>query len=130
MLFEQFAGRSASSSARELLELHEWPGNVRELRNLAESASFLTFGRGPIPVDAMPDCIRDAARRPRPMIASLEETERRAVVRALSDAGGNRSRAARELGISRQTLYTKMSKYGIGRETAAVRVRAVSDAAA
>jgi transcriptional regulator with PAS, ATPase and Fis domain len=130
LLFERFAGRPASESALELLELHDWPGNVRELRNLAESASFLTFGRGPIPLDALPDWIREVARRPRPMIASLEETERGAVEKALEEAGGNRSRAARALGVSRQTLYTKMAKYGIGREAGAASSRTVSGAAA
>jgi DNA-binding NtrC family response regulator/tetratricopeptide (TPR) repeat protein len=129
LVFERFAGRPASEAALEVLEIHDWPGNVRELRNLAESAAFLAFGRGPIPLDALPDWIREAARRPRPRIASLEETERRAVLRALDDAGGNRSRAARALGVSRQTLYTKMAKHGIGAETAP-RSGAVSGAAA
>jgi len=128
LLFERFAGRPASEPARELLELHEWPGNVRELRNLAESAAFLAVGRGPIPLDALPDWIREAARRPRPRIASLEETERRALVKALEEAGGNRSRAARALGVSRQTLYTKMSKHGIGRENGPARTVAIAAA--
>jgi transcriptional regulator with PAS, ATPase and Fis domain len=129
ILFERFAGRPASEAALEVLEVHDWPGNVRELRNLAESTAFLTFGPGPIPLDALPDWIREAARRPRPRIASLEETERSAVLRALDEAGGNRSRAARALGVSRQTLYTKMAKHGIGAGTAP-RARAVSGAAA
>jgi transcriptional regulator of acetoin/glycerol metabolism len=48
----------------------------------------------------------------------LVDTERQAVLRALEEAEGNRTRAARTLGISRQTLYTKMSKYGIGARAA------------
>jgi two-component system NtrC family response regulator len=121
-LFERFAGRPASASALELLERHDWPGNVREIRNLAESAAFLTFGRGPIPVDALPDWLREAVRRrelfeaPAP---SLRDTEREALMQALREAGGNRSAAARALGISRQTLYTKIAKHGIGRANAA-----------
>jgi len=116
LLFERFAGRRASDAALEVLESHGWPGNVREVRNLAESAAFLTYGRGPIPVDALPDRIRE--RRPAP-VARLVDTEREAVLRALEEAEGNRSRAARFLGISRQTLYTKMSKFGISRANAA-----------
>jgi transcriptional regulator of acetoin/glycerol metabolism len=52
-------------------------------------------------------------------IVSLEESERDAILEALTVSGGNRSRAARALGISRQTLYTKLSKYRIGRADAA-----------
>jgi transcriptional regulator with PAS, ATPase and Fis domain len=116
-LFEHFAGRPVSASVLEVITGHDWPGNVREIRNVAESASFLTFGRGPIPLDALPEWIREATARP--ATPRLEETEKEAVIEALERAGGNRSRAARALGISRQTLYTKMSRFGIGRATAA-----------
>ena len=119
LLFESFAGRPASEAALEVLESHDWPGNIRELRNLAESAAFLSPGRGPIPHDALPDWIRREAVARLAEIASLEESERDAIVEALTVSGGNRSRAARALGISRQTLYTKLSKYRIGRADAA-----------
>ena len=136
-LFARFAGRRATTAALELLESHDWPGNVREIRNLAESTAFLTFGNGPIPADALPDWLRRSAiekeavaavataeaalsaATPAPPPATLRETERDALVRALTETGGNRSAAARALRISRQTLYTKMSKYGIGRADAA-----------
>ncbi len=113
LLFETFAGRPASAAAREILEAHDWPGNVRELRNLAESAAFLASGRGPIPCDALPEWIRRAVTARAAEQASLAESERDAIEEALATAGGNRSRAARALGISRQTLYTKMTKHGI-----------------
>jgi transcriptional regulator with PAS, ATPase and Fis domain len=114
LLFEKFAGRAATRSALEVLEGHDWPGNVRELRNLAESAAFLAAGQGPIPHDALPEWIRHReeeaeARR----ITSLREIERKALEEALVKTGGNRARAARALGISRQTLYSRMSKLGI-----------------
>ncbi|MFN8177420.1 MAG: sigma 54-interacting transcriptional regulator [bacterium] len=115
LLFEKFAGRPASGAALEVLESHDWPGNIRELRNLAESAAFLSPGRGPIPLDALPDWIRRVVVAHFAEVASLEESERDAIEDALAAAAGNRSRAAKALGISRQTLYTKMSKYGIGR---------------
>jgi len=119
LLFERFAGRPASEAALGILESHDWPGNVRELRNLAESAAFLAGGRGPVPRDALPDWIRRAAVVRIAEVASLEDSERDTIEEALAVTGGNRSRAARALGISRQTLYTKMSKYGIGRANAA-----------
>jgi transcriptional regulator with PAS, ATPase and Fis domain len=119
LLFEHFAGRPPSDSTLQVLERHDWPGNVREIRNLAESAAFLSLGRGPVPLDALPDWIRRAAVVHAASAASLEQSERSAVLKALEVAGGNRSRAARALGISRQTLYTKMSKFGIGRANAA-----------
>jgi two-component system response regulator HydG len=122
LLFEHFAGRPATESALDVLEQHDWPGNVREIRNLAESAAFLTLGRGPIPLDALPEWIRSAADEdaPHELSAHVTDSERQALVRALMRCGGNRSAAARRLGISRQTLYTKMQKYGIdGRVEAA-----------
>ncbi|MCA9750718.1 MAG: sigma 54-interacting transcriptional regulator [Gemmatimonadetes bacterium] len=117
LLFERFARRPASNAAREVLDRYDWPGNVREIRNLAESAAFLTPGRGPIPVDALPDRVREPQRAALGR-AKLADTEKAAVLRALAQAGGNRSRAARALGISRQTLYTKISKFGIARDAA------------
>jgi tetratricopeptide (TPR) repeat protein len=120
VLFERFAGRPASASALEILEAHAWPGNVREIRNLAESASFLSVGRGPIPADALPESVRPPARaEPADLPARVGRAERQALLRALARTGGNRAAAARTLGISRQTLYTKMAKHGIGRADAA-----------
>ena len=117
-LFEHFAKRPASAAALDLLAGHGWPGNVRELRNLAESAAFLACGTGPIPADALPEWIREDLTGSA-TVESLEDAEKMAVIRALAESGGNRAAAARSLGISRQTLYTKLSKFGIGRANAA-----------
>ncbi len=118
LLFERFAGRPASAAALEVLERHDWPGNVRELRHLAESAAFLAGGSGPIVRDALPEWIREsaggaAAGTRVPGARRLDELERREVVAALVRTAGNRAKAARVLGISRQTLYTKIAKYRI-----------------
>jgi transcriptional regulator of acetoin/glycerol metabolism len=123
-LFEHFARRPMTDGARRLLEEYDWPGNVRELRNLAESAAFLMFGEGPITTDALPDWIRSESPAPVPVrakvsVPSLLLSEREAVLRALEASAGNRSRAARALGISRQTLYTKMAKWGLHKSRAA-----------
>jgi len=113
LLFGRFAGRPASKPALEVLEAYDWPGNVREIRHVAESTAFLAGGKGAISRDALPDWIRqepeDAVRR----IRSLREIQKSALLDALAKFGGNRSRAARELGISRQTLYSRLSKLGI-----------------
>jgi transcriptional regulator with PAS, ATPase and Fis domain len=124
LLFEHFARRPLTDGVRRLLEEYEWPGNVRELRNLAESAAFLMFGEGPITTDALPDWIRSESPAPVPArakvsVPSLLLSEREAVLRALEASAGNRSRAARALGISRQTLYTKMAKWGLHKSRAA-----------
>ncbi len=122
-LFERFAGRLPTPSALEILEQHDWPGNVREMRNLAESVAFLTSGRGSIPADALPNWLRQAVlvKEAEAVVSppALHDTEREALIVALREAGGNRSAAARALRISRQTLYTKIAKYGIGRANAA-----------
>jgi transcriptional regulator with PAS, ATPase and Fis domain len=116
LLFERYAGRPASRAALEVLELHEWPGNVRELKNLAESVAFLAAGQGPIPRDALPDWIRDDAECAQRRAPKLDDVERTAVAAALARTGGNRARAARELGISRQTLYAKIARFGMTEE--------------
>ena len=119
LLFEHFARRPLGDAARRMLEAYEWPGNVRELRNLAESTAFLAFGSGPITVDALPDWIREKGEPGVRNVPSLVRSEKEAVIRALEAAAGNRSRAAQALGISRQTLYTKMTKWGLHRTRAA-----------
>jgi transcriptional regulator of acetoin/glycerol metabolism len=113
LLFERFAGRAVSKPALELLEDYEWPGNVREIRHVAESTAFLAGGRGAIPRDALPDWIRREPEDEVTRIRTLREVQKSALLDALAKFGGNRSRAARELGISRQTLYTRLSKLGI-----------------
>ncbi len=107
------------------LERYDWPGNVRELSNLVEGVVAL------MPPDATvwretPASIKRALRAstlPPPMeggeprlpqpkdIRPLEEIERRAVEMALRACEGNVAKAARALGVARQTLYNKMKRY-------------------
>ncbi|GAB3471317.1 sigma-54 dependent transcriptional regulator [Massilia terrae] len=101
-----------SSAALEALRQHDWPGNVRELINRTRRAMVLAEGRLITPADlALAD-----ARRP-PGGAALDESriaaERAALLASLERAGNNRSRAARELGVSRMTLYRLLDKHGI-----------------
>ncbi len=110
-----------SDAAMELLMAYSWPGNVRELRNVVESAFTLSSGRDVITVSDLPMTMRDDTSE----VASTASggtvddkialAEARFIQEALEKAGGNISRAARALGISRQSLYYRMTKYGIDR---------------
>jgi len=111
-----------SKEVREIFLAHSWPGNVRELENVIERG--INFARGPfIEKQDLPLHLRDAigtvpsgtkpqTRSPR-LKSSREDHERELVLEALRQAGGNRSRAARALGISRSWLYEKMGKMGL-----------------
>jgi two-component system response regulator HydG len=102
---------------RALGEYH-WPGNVRELENCMERAVILCLGEEITPAD-LPERLRpERGDEPVPAMAgrSLKEMERELIRATLAETGGNRSEAARVLGISRQTLLNKIRQYGI-RET-------------
>ena len=106
-----------------LLQGYSWPGNVRELRNVIERAILLEADEKLLP-EHLPSEIRsgEAAERAigadetaiRPM--SIKEMERKLIVRTLQETGGNKSKAARILGISRQTLREKTKLYEIAGE--------------
>jgi len=108
-----------SPAAAELLETYDWPGNVRELRNAVERAVALCPA-GAVGVGDLPDAVRrfiPARAGPGGPLPPLQqwkdglEVERiRAALRKHNDV---RSPAARELGISRVTLYRKLRKYGL-----------------
>jgi two-component system, NtrC family, response regulator AtoC len=104
-------------AAIELLERHAWPGNVRELRNQVERAVVLCDGREVI--EAAHLTALDAAPPPSPTRATLKDDlsrlEHDRVVRALEDAAGNQTRAAKLLGISRHALIDRIERYGIAR---------------
>jgi two-component system response regulator HydG len=101
----------------ERLLAHRWPGNVRELENAIESVVALS-NESAIDPALLPGAIAPPATSA--TSATLKERveayERGLVVAALRECGGNRSEAARRLGISRATLHEKLHKYGIGGE--------------
>lgn len=113
--------------ATDALTAYPWPGNVRELRNAIERMVVLARGDR-LTVRDLPPTVREHLRlRERNTESSetgggslsLEENERRLIRRALELTGGNRVRAAKELGISRRTLHRKILAYGltdVGRE--------------
>jgi DNA-binding NtrC family response regulator len=106
-----------SSEVAERLVTYSWPGNVRELQNCIERAvAFARFEE--LIVDDLPEKIRQYKARTLPLTTSdggellpLHEVERRYVLHVLKEMGGNKSTAARVLGLDRTTLYRKLERY-------------------
>ncbi|MEO3692000.1 sigma-54-dependent transcriptional regulator [Roseateles paludis] len=104
------AGRARlSDAAREALLSHAWPGNVRELKNAVERAALLCQGAE---ITAELLGLQDAGNAGNAW-RNLDEPSREAVIAALGAAGGVISRAATQLGLSRQALYRRLERYGI-----------------
>lgn len=107
-----------TADAVELLTRMRWPGNVRELENLIERlAIFCVSGEiGVADIERERNAQDQCAKQRTPATAALrtlEEMEREHIVRVLEEAKGNKSRAARALGIERKTLYEKARRMGI-----------------
>ena len=98
--------------ALEALGAHAFPGNLRELRGVL-AAALARAGGGPMRAAdlALPGAPRAAASAPDGDL-TLRGAEERLIRRVLALTGGNRSRAARALGINRQTLYNKLAALG------------------
>ena len=92
---------------------YDWPGNVRELRNVVERVMITaqTAVIGVEDIDRQCENMHDEA--PQVPLSSLEDIESHAVRQAIRASGGNMSKAALSLGITRQTLYRRMEKYNI-----------------
>ena len=92
-----------------------WPGNVREMRNVLERALILGRGQSAVGVEHLPGEFRarpgPGDRRHTPL--TLEELERQHIERTLRHHGGNRTRSAQELGISRATLINKIKRWNL-----------------
>jgi two-component system response regulator AtoC len=106
---------TVSDAALERLLKYSWPGNIRELRNVLERAMIMARGATQIGPEHLPMEVRDASGSavehyvPR----TLAEVERTHIERTLAAHQGNRTHAARELGISRATLIKKIREYGL-----------------
>jgi DNA-binding NtrC family response regulator len=109
------APASLTPEALERLLGHAWPGNAREMRNVLERALILARGQPAVSLEHLPGEFRNRPgpgdRRHTPM--TLDELERAHIERTLRHHGGNRTRAAQELGISRATLINKIKRYAI-----------------
>jgi two-component system response regulator HydG len=126
LFLKQFAARANKSvsgmapATAEKLIAYAWPGNVRELQNCMERAIALTRFEQ-ICVDDLPERIRDY-RRSHVLVASddpselvpLEQVERRYIARVMEAVGGNKTAAARILGIDRKRLYRLIGRLAVG----------------
>jgi len=110
----------------KVLTSYNWPGNIRELRNCVER--MVVFSRGSsltlndVPVEirqAVGEQFQEKARQQKSDLQQSENpldikaNEKNVIIQALAQCGGNRSRAAELLGISRRTLHRKLHEYGI-----------------
>jgi two-component system response regulator HydG len=115
---------TCSAEALDRLLSAPWPGNVREMRNVIERAMILSRGAPQIGVEHLPADLRrggagggggggGGAGEKRHLAQTLAEVERAHIAKTLRFHGGNRTRAAQELGISRATLINKIKAYGL-----------------
>jgi two-component system response regulator HydG len=111
--------RGISTPAAEKLMGYAWPGNVRELQNAVERAVALTrFSE--ITVEDLPEKIREyksshviVAGEDPEQLPTLDEVERRYILRVYQSVQQNKALAARVLGLDRKTLYRKLERYGV-----------------
>jgi len=105
--------RTISEDAIARMMAYDWPGNVRELENAIERA--IALGSGPIlHAGDLPTNLQYGTGDRLPQtdeLLPLDELERRAILRALREAGGDKLAAARMLGIGKTTLYRKLKQY-------------------
>jgi PAS domain S-box-containing protein len=115
--FSKETGKCIVGCEQEVLDLmmhYEWPGNVRELENVVEYA-FVTCRGDKIRAEHLPKQMTDpSSSRAKGRGSDYGAVERNRIVEALKVSGGNRTEAARSLGVSRVTLWKKMKRYGIG----------------
>ncbi len=120
----EIRGMSAelSEEARDALVRYRWPGNVRELRNMMERAAILASDGVVFPhhlsIEAQAEAALSVYRSsgPRRDSVTLDDVQRLHTLSTLQDCKGNKSEAARKLGISRKTLREKLGGWGIADE--------------
>jgi DNA-binding NtrC family response regulator len=124
-----------SAAALELLRRHAWPGNVRELRNAVERAAVMCTESTILPEHLPPSLLAAVRAAPAPVAGSsasslstsggpdpapslqteLRALERSKILAALERCGGNQSQAARQLGMPRRTLVSRLTELGVRR---------------
>ena len=123
---ERFAKKNTKAvkgftpAAMDCLLKYSWPGNVRELENVVERGVVLLLGEY-VSERELPAAVAEAALKiPAADLAvgalaglSLDEVEKRAIMATLETCGGNKSEAARRLGVTRKTLHSKLARYGL-----------------
>jgi two-component system response regulator HydG len=105
---------SVTPRCMELLVSYGWPGNVRELENAIERGVILMRG-DQLSEKSLPLPIQKQEREGEIVApSSLQEAERLLILQTLEESGGNKSEAARRLGITRKTLQNKLQRYDLG----------------
>ena len=100
-----------TEEAQQALKEYVWEGNIRELQHTVEKAVIMAENRD---VDVEQLCLQPIAPSPQKAEGStLEEMERRMISEAIASSDGNMTTVAQQLGISRQTLYNKIKRYGL-----------------
>jgi len=112
MVKKKIAG--LSPECNEYLLAYPWPGNVRELKNVIERAVILCPGPVITPEYLPRELTGGITEQPagKEALLTIEELEKKHVLRAMEETSGNQSLAARMLGVSRSTLISKLKKYG------------------
>lgn len=113
--FSPHRPKRISAETESALLDYGWPGNVRELRNVMERASILARG-GVIHPSHLPPALRPGSETKHEEgeeTKSVHEMEKRLILKTLEEMGGNRTRAAEALCISRRTLLYKLKRYGV-----------------
>jgi transcriptional regulator with PAS, ATPase and Fis domain len=121
---ERGQNKVMSSATLEHLINHDWPGNVRELENEIERLCVLSANEGEIQPDALSQHIFENAKNKYPgyrvngrLKDALEDLEKQMIRDGLERTRWNKSRLAKELGISRAGLIMKVEKYGLDKRT-------------
>jgi DNA-binding NtrC family response regulator len=108
-----------TADAMEMLLQHGWPGNVRELRTAIEHAVVLCRGER-VSARDLPPSVRASSAPAAPATTlfarndlTVKEAEKQLIIRALKETKGNRTQAAKKIGMSRRTFYRKLKIYGL-----------------
>ncbi len=124
----KYTAQSISESALAAMRNHRWPGNVRELQNAMERAMMVCHESEIRPEHLPPAILNHPAAAPAPnhpasvtshnLVEAVEQFERHMILSALEKCDWNKSKAARDLGVTRRILSYKMNNLGIDKENA------------
>lgn len=105
--------KRVNASTLKRLEKHHWPGNIRELQHAVERAVIMSESNILQPHDFFLSQMDENGENEEPETLNLEETERMLIRKVIDKHGGNISKAAKELGLTRASLYRRIEKYGL-----------------
>jgi len=112
--------KELTSEAMKCLKAYSWPGNIRELENIIERCVVISSGNT-IHADSLPIEVREAKgvsksfhKKQEPILNNaIDSIEKEVIQNAMAESGGNKTKAALALGISRRSLHRKLQKYAM-----------------